>query len=230
MEPARPKIVERFTTSNNCMACLSEYLDVAKVFSFNLINKKFHEDLVPQIFMTRGYVANIGPFKDSSILDSAQKLMLQNRVGDQMTGKRWKLVYTGTKANFAHNDFVKGVAKGHDSVCVIKTESQKVFGGYTNIPWSFNNNYAKKDGKTFVFKFEQNNFTTYKWTGGLGEVFHSKANIFDMVSPTIKTDKTANAALFTRFEIPEGQDRSTVLCGEANPKLEEVEVFSLVPV
>ena len=116
-------------------------------------------------------------------------------------------------------------------MCVVKTESGAKYGIYTENKWRGNGQYHEGNGKSFIFKIKNNLIEIFKHKRGTFEVKHSDKYIFEMAGgPTGVyggNQELSWAYLGESFEIPEGQDRGTILCGEMFPRLSEVEIYSL---
>ena len=71
------------------------------------------------------------------------------------------------------------------TLCLVKTMNGRVFGMYTDIPWSRDKQYHTNKFKSFIFRFNlDNTIKCYMHNGKTQkEVEHSKESIFNMVSP-----------------------------------------------
>ena len=102
---------------------------------------------------------------------------------------------------------------------------------FTDIMWDDNNEFKKKKGNSFVFRYFNDEIYIHKHKGKELEVFHSKTNVFTMDGGpfAINQDgRTANAFLGKFFKVSSnGTDRKTILCGEEQPELQEVMIYQL---
>jgi len=68
-----------------------------------------------------------------------------------------ELVYRGSRDGFTAAVFHEKADDRGDTVTVVKTTTGRVFGGYTNIPWSNSaSQNMQKDSSSFVFQLGDN--------------------------------------------------------------------------
>ena len=90
----------------------------------------------------------------------------------------------------------------------MKTKKGRVWGIYTNIPWSDDKKYHRDNGSSFVFKIDEasNDVFTYSHkANGSDEVYHSDKWVFSMAKDpkAVRSDgKTSWANLGENFMAP----------------------------
>ena len=97
---------------------------------------------------------------------------------------------------------------------------------YTDLPWDDTGKEVVGKSNSFVYKFDLNRITTFKHQSK-AEVVHSKYQQFAMANGpfAVWENRTAFANLGNNFTAPENTKRRTVLCGELQPELLQVEIF-----
>ena len=66
------------------------------------------------------------------------------------------LIYKATKDGFKAIDFHSKCDKKGPTICVIKSEHEKTFGGFTNLTWHSDNSFVAGEGKSFIFQMDDN--------------------------------------------------------------------------
>ena len=104
---------------------------------------------------------------------------------------------------------------------------------FTNIPWSKDGDYHSLDGSSFCFKFDENNdFVKYPSKPGESEVYHHMNAVFAMVGGPRAIDNGHGKICWAKisdvnFKLSYDQDCGTELCGEAEPEIDEIEIYHL---
>ena len=75
--------------------------------------------------------------------------------------QKWKLIYSGSKHGFKSPDFHSRCDSVKNTVTIIKTTDDYVFGGYTDEAWSSTGG-SKKDVNAFLFSLVKNKVISYK--------------------------------------------------------------------
>ena len=108
---------------------------------------------------------------DSKILiDNA----LQHKLGDIIgNGKSIYPIYRGTEHGFRATDIHTKIDKINETVVIVRSDTGKVFGGYTNIPWDNKGGNKSGNGSSFLFSIsDDHTFYKFNHING-GEVYHS---------------------------------------------------------
>eukprot|EP01083_Nonionella_stella_P178459 630446_1 len=90
---------------------------------------------------------------DSSILSKSEThtlLSLLQQPGKGLSDKRWRLLYRGSRDGFAANVFHNKCDGKANTLSIIRTNSNNVFGGYASVPWKGDGSYAA-DNDAFIF-------------------------------------------------------------------------------
>jgi hypothetical protein len=93
------------------------------------------------------------PFSDSLILSSSDAMQLYTYINISMSSD--KLLYRGTRDGFIASSFHSLCNETANTVTVIKTDSDYVFGGYTASPWKSDYSYGN-DPTAFIFSLRRN--------------------------------------------------------------------------
>ena len=95
---------------------------------------------------------------DTEILTAEEEIKLMQMVNDHLKSKYndgiiWKLLFRGTRDGFKRDDFYKKCDKMGDTICIIQTPQNNVFGGFTSIKWheSGTGYKYKTDSSAFVY-------------------------------------------------------------------------------
>ena len=83
-----------------------------------------------------------------------QKYSISNEIDKEFLAI--ELIYVGSTCRFSYPSFIKNARGKSPTLCVVKTTEGRVWGGYTNIPWTNDDDDHSADRKTFVFTFNQN--------------------------------------------------------------------------
>jgi len=71
---------------------------------------------------------------------------------------KWKLIYKASKDGFDATKFRSVCSNKGPTITVVQSSNGYIFGGYTPLPWSSNNNYAY-NASSFIFSFKNANGT-----------------------------------------------------------------------
>jgi hypothetical protein len=67
-----------------------------------------------------------------------------------------QLVYKATKNGFKESDFHSLCDNKCPTISVIKSEHNRTFGGYTDLPWHSQNSHIPGNGNSFIFQLDSN--------------------------------------------------------------------------
>ena len=94
-----------------------------------------------------------------------------------MQGKpmKYKLLYRGTDNNFTAVNFHKFFDSKGSTITLLKSGKGKIFGGYTDIPWSAKGGWRKRNAKSFLFTMDaEGQLTKLGSKDGRNETYHDK--------------------------------------------------------
>ena len=92
---------------------------------------------------------------DSIIID---ELFFQKSISDLIGPKqKFTKLYQGTKDGFGVEECHQKIDEKGATLCIIKTDTNKIFGGYTPIKWGTTAGYIRDQGKSFLFSIRPNN-------------------------------------------------------------------------
>ena len=66
----------------------------------------------------------------------------------------FKQIYSAIENGFSGQEFHEKCDNQGSTFIITKSESGKIFGGYTDIPWSKNHGYAKGKSNSFIFSLK----------------------------------------------------------------------------
>jgi hypothetical protein len=82
---------------------------------------------------------------------------------EQLKSKDMTLIYKGSTDGYEAKDFHGKCDKQGETITIVKS-GERVFGGYTDINWdSGKRKILKKNGNTFIFAFNEQDFTVEKY-------------------------------------------------------------------
>ena len=153
------------------------------------------------------------------------------------------MIFRGKKNGFKAEAFHNCCDNKGPTLTIVKSEKEKVFGAYTDIPWSSKMGYNNGNGNTFVFSLRDDlNFVKLKCLEKSDEVYHHRdilTSIGYMESGfTIYDDCNINERSISilgyenKFELPKGiksysEEAYSYLAGSKKFKVLEIEVFKL---
>ena len=94
------------------------------------------------------------------------------KVGKPM---KFKLLYRGTDNVFSAVQFHKKCDSKGSTLTLLKSSKGKIFGGYTDIPWSSWGGWRKRNSKAFLFNMNmEGHFMKLINKEGRNETYHHK--------------------------------------------------------
>merc|ERR1712228_293296 len=92
----------------------------------------------------------------SKILSAKEKNKLKKMVDKHTKNeykKEWKLLYRGSRDGFAYNSFFNKCNMKKNTLCIIQSDIDNVFGGFTTMKWdrSITGFSTKADAKAFLY-------------------------------------------------------------------------------
>ena len=66
--------------------------------------------------------------------------------------KTYKLLFRGSRDGFRARVFHKLCDNQGSTLCLVQSDTNNVFGGFTSIPWKSVGEFKRSKGDTFVFK------------------------------------------------------------------------------
>jgi hypothetical protein len=156
------------------------------------------------------------------------------------SGKRFRLIYRGSEHGFQAADFHR-TCDGHwNTVCLIRSASGFIFGGYTPLAWNSTGQWGNdQKGKGFLFTIKNPHniparifplnrdhraYAIYGH-GSYGPVFGSGNDL--MLASAYNLTNGCNANVGVSYVNDTGIDPSLVLAGNAAVAVGEIEVFEL---
>eukprot|EP01080_Neovahlkampfia_damariscottae_P003599 gene3599-6334_t len=192
-------------------------------------NPDKYEDLVDIQFMQRAQLL-VG----SKIVNAQQSMQVLKFINDK--SKKWKLCYQATKDGFGTNHFHSKCDKFKESIVIIKSTNNNVFGAYCADPWS-GSGYSNNP-KTFLFSLvnsanspqkieskkqsnEQYRYSSYGPTFGSGHDLY--------ICNNSNTTNSSYSNYPYSYNTPKDftGTQNTFLAGSYNFKTIEIEVFGL---
>jgi len=149
-----------------------------------------------------------------------------------------ELIYRATKDGFQSSIFHSKVDGKGSVICIVKSKTGQVFGGFTNLGFNSSSSY-QVDSKAFLFhitkkcKMEQTANTTYAVYGGSGYhvTFGGGHDLY--LCDNANTTNSSYTNLGHTYKCPNGitygsTEAQNYLAGTYNFMVDEVEVFKVV--
>ena len=93
---------------------------------------------------------------DSKILSDNEQTtlyeMVNNHTNNEFTDD-WKLLYRGTRDGYKRNEFYKKCHLKKNTICIIETLQNNVFGGYTSCEWNESKQNWEHERDPFAFLY-----------------------------------------------------------------------------
>ena len=96
---------------------------------------------------------------NSNIITFKQDLNLLEILSKQLSNsgfKKIKLLYRASENEYSSESFHSCCDNQGNTITIIKSEFDNIFGGYTNIPWTSDDGYKSDKGKSFIFLLQSN--------------------------------------------------------------------------
>ena len=92
-------------------------------------------------------------FEETTFIDDAKKLSVMKEIPYKSSELIYRFSATDFKAETFH-EICQGKAP---TICFFLTKRGRIWGAFTDIPWKSDGEFAKANGNTFCFCFEQDN-------------------------------------------------------------------------
>lgn len=176
------------------------------------------------------YFDHLLSFPQSSIL-SLEELSELSAICEFEPKKRWKLVYRASQHGFSSKNFHLKCDDVNNTLVIISTESECIFGGYTTQNWSGHG--YKSDSQAFLFSFnkrlkfpiKQEQYAIYAYPS-YGPCFGGGREICVYDQSNINSLSYSNFPY--SYQAPENiKHTDFFLAGASNFICKEIEVFSI---
>jgi hypothetical protein len=156
----------------------------------------------------------------------------------QFESKKWKLLFRGSRDGFRSSDFHQKCDNESNTVTVILTTKDFVFGGFTPLEWDSSNS-LKKDNSLRSFLFivkdprnsESKSFPVMNSNSAAIYVNSSFGPIFGghdlLVSDRCNDNTSSYTKLGVTYRNDTGLKNTEVFTGEQHFQVKEIEVFSI---
>jgi hypothetical protein len=174
----------------------------------------------------------IGRCIDSKLIDSLPSIF------DEFSGKQIQLLYRGSRDGFGSKDFHSRCDGFSNTLTLIESCKGNIFGGYTPCAWdSTTGSKFDQSGRSFVFTLKNpHNIPPRKFRlvtdrraiycgGGDGPSFGAGTDI--RVLDNCNAQNNNYLSFGSSYENDTGKDGKTLLDGEYNYMVKELEVFSI---
>ena len=179
-------------------------------------------------------------FNDSSILTASERTSLKQMLNILTEGN---LIYRASRDGFSSSSFHSNCDEISNTVSIIKTTSNSVFGGFTSASWSSNNNW-KYDENAFIFSLRREGrsnkqrlkviYPKYAIYSGnaYGPIFGADGDIF--VYDNSNENNNSYSNLGDSYQLPNNitygsKKAKSYLAGSYNWQTTEIEVYQLSP-
>lgn len=175
---------------------------------------------------------------ESLVAKSLEELLRKKDIN----GRKWSLLYQASRDGFKGSDFHSHCDDKPNTLTIVKSKNDNIFGGYTSTPWeSTQSNSWKSDMSAFIFSvvnkenrpllFEQQSVTNYSTCShkSAGPIFGigNDLIILDNSTVNLRTNRSF-LETYTNPEYPKGSEKErTILAGTNDFEVQEVEVFQM---
>jgi hypothetical protein len=203
---------------------------------FNTTGKDFERLGIPYSFINQFLTS----FTDSSILTQNEGISLSQMLNN-LTEPR--LIYRASRDGFAVSSFHSKCDNIANTVTIIKTLSNSVFGGFTSAKWTSNGGWTY-DSNAFIFSLRRSgnsnkerfnvtypNYAIYS-DSSYGPVFGDGVDIF--VKDSSNTNENSYSNIGHSYQLPknitfESVEAQSYLSGSYRWKTTEIEVYQVTP-
>ena len=173
--------------------------------------------------------------KSSSIVTTVEEAkQLQDWVEESASGKvRFELLWKGTRDGFGASVFHTKCNNKGPTLTIIKSNNDKIFGGYTSQSWGFGGGSwtSKHDATAFIYslsyktKCATQKDTNSIWdSSGYGPIFGDGYDIAIYDNCNARSDNYCNPSTYA---LPAGKD-NTFLAGSSSFTVKEIEVYAVM--
>eukprot|EP00347_Sterkiella_histriomuscorum_P017056 403350831 len=171
--------------------------------------------------------------KQAFKISDAETKLLADWLGSQPT---YELLYRGTRDGFDSQKFHQKVDGKGPTITIIKSEQNKVFGGYTQIPWSSQPKFLQDD-KAFLFSLTHRSIHK-PYQNFQQSIIHDKGMLsafggdLQIHSDCNSYNQESFSMLGSTYSLPAGviqrsQEANTYLAGSQNFRVQEIEVYKV---
>jgi hypothetical protein len=204
---------------------------------FNTTGKDFERSVIPSSFISQFLTS----FTDSSILTQNEVISLTQMLNGLTEAK---LIYRASRDGFGGSSFDSKCDNIANTVTIIKTTSNSVFGGFTSAQWQSIGDYIY-DANAFIFSLRRSGnsnkerfnvtkpnyaiFGYYSWSYS-GPIFGGDIRVSDYSN----TNENSYSDLGYSYQLPKNITYGSVeaqsyLAGSYTWKTTEIEVYQVTP-
>jgi hypothetical protein len=115
----------------------------------NITEETMDNLLISGVFRDPNYVVDSGHFESKILKNPQTKGLLSKWIGKGMV--KLSLLYRGSRDGFNSNAFHSKVQLKKPTISIIKTKTDHIFGGYSDVAFNKNLNSPQKSDKCFLF-------------------------------------------------------------------------------
>lgn len=171
---------------------------------------------------------------ESSILKASEILKL-NELCEFQSDAKWKLIYKASVHGFSAKDFHRHCDNHSNTLVIIKTTNNSVFGGFTSLNWTQTKKQAhyKPDKQAFLFSFS-GKIGKYRVSNAEYAIFcdSTQCSIFGSYPSDLFICNNSNLSekSYSNFPSSYGESRTngdSPLGGQKNFSVKEFEVYKI---
>ena len=200
------------------------------VIKFKIINFNF------RIKSLRGFL--ISKIINEGLYQKLEELLKTK----DLNGRKWSLIYKGSRDGFRASDFHSHCDNYSNTLTIVKSTREKIFGGYTtnqwsltgNEPWQIDNSafifsLVNKENRPLIFEQTCNDGHSIGSFKHYGPIFGAGNDIFISDSSNTNIQSFSNlGATYTHPDYPYGSEKAkTILAGARYFQVQEIEVFHM---
>ena len=158
----------------------------------------------------------------------------------ELNGRKWSLLYRGTRDGFKASDFHSHCGVKPNILIIVQSTNGNILGGFTSIQWTscglwqfdksaFIYSLVNKENRPLLFEHASTNKKSIFSRDFLGPLFGSGYDLFISDSSNTNTNSYSNLGqTYTHPEYPLGSEKAkTILAGSHTFQVEEIEVFQM---
>ncbi len=201
--------------------------------TFNTTEKTDERSIIPYSFI---YPFNTS-FINSLILTANEGISLTQMFNSLLI---YKLIYRASRDGFAASSFHSKCDNISNTVTIIKTTSNSVFGGFTSAKWTSNGGYTS-DSNAFIFSLRRSGnsnkerFNVTQPNAISGYSFYGPIFGYDIfVSGSSNIYEDSSSSLGYSYQLPKNltygsTEAQNYLAGSFRWKTTEIEVYQIAP-
>ena len=158
----------------------------------------------------------------------------------KLDGRKWSLLYRGTRDGFRSSDFNTHCNYKPNTLTIIQSTNGNIFGGFTSAQWkssgpfqldksAFIYSLVNKENRPLLFEHSSSYKESIYSSSSFGPVFGGSYDLVISDSSNINTNSNSNLGnTYTHPEYPYDSEKAKkILAGSCHFQVQEIEVFQI---